>query len=276
MNDPHIDEIENTNIQSLKENRKNGINIPIFDSEAEKIFNTTNVPILDNNIFTEYKPVVTKTKSSDEDIKWIFSFRYWDQIDYFGLDKSKSKWFVSLFERLKELSKFKRSDIMENYAIQNSLRYHSINWKQKNIPIQREDINWVDKDYLDNQEEYEFFQFQISKSLGRIVGFWDENLVFNIVLFDPLHNIQPSKSYSYKVDKCSKLNCEYSDLLHKINIATSLDELKEFLDKQITKDILIHYTDKKITNDLNELLETGKVGSPTDILYTGIEYIKEL
>ena len=37
--------------------------------------------------------------------RWTFSFRYWKEIDYFGLSESKTKWFVSLMVRLGELSK---------------------------------------------------------------------------------------------------------------------------------------------------------------------------
>jgi hypothetical protein len=78
-------------------------------------------------------------------------------------------------------------------------RLHDINWNGKNVPIARADFQWIDKAYLDNDAEYPFQQFQISKALGRVVGFFDEHGVFNIVLLDPLHNAQPSDYSDYKI-----------------------------------------------------------------------------
>ena len=99
----------------------------------------------------------------------------------------------------------------------NAWRYHRINWNQKNIPIAIQDLDWVPKEYRNNSDEYPLVQFQISKSLGRIVGFWDEDNIFNVVLLDPLHNIQPAKSHGYRVDPCSPLSCDYTSLLNEIN-----------------------------------------------------------
>lgn len=69
------------------------------------------------------------------------------------------------------------------------------------------------KTYLDNEVEYPFHQFQISQSLGRVVGFLDETSTFNIVLLDPKHNIQPTKSYDYKVTPCEPLGSQLTSLL---------------------------------------------------------------
>ena len=91
-------------------------------------------------------------------------------------------------------------DVRSDRTLQNGLRFHQINWGQKNCPMSREELDWLPKGYLDNADSFPMCQFQISMALGRIVGFWDENNVFNVVLLDPLHNIQPSKDYGYKVD----------------------------------------------------------------------------
>jgi len=163
------------------------------------------------------RPTVKRPKKDIPSINWTFSFSYFKQIPYFGLDRSKSKWFVSFLNRLSDLSKMTRSDIESNKKISSDFRYHKINWNIKNVPIKRSDLNWIPNDYLENEEEFPLIQFQISKAFGRIVGFWDENKVFSIVLLDPLHNIQPSKKYHYKVDDCYPLSCEYSSLLKDID-----------------------------------------------------------
>jgi len=161
-----------------------------------------------------HKIVIPKAPESNK--RWTFSFLYFRQIKKFGLDKSDSNWFVSLLNRIKDFSSFRIEEFLSNPVIKNRLRYHDIDWTHKNVPIKRSDLDWIPKNYLENEEEFPIVQFMISQALGRIVGFWDEFYVFNIVLLDPLHNIQPSKNYHYKVDDCSPLSCKYSSLLKDI------------------------------------------------------------
>lgn len=59
------------------------------------------------------------------------------------------------------------------------------------------------------------YQFQLSTSKGRVVGYWDKN-IFNIVLLDPEHNLQPSKDHNYSVDQCFPIKNEYEELCEKI------------------------------------------------------------
>lgn len=159
-------------------------------------------------------------KIPDEPL-WTFSFRYFKEIENFGLNRIQPSWFSSLLVRLNELSNKAITDITSNPSARDAWRYHEINWSQKNIPIQYDDLEWVDQAYRGNQEDFPLYQFQISQALGRVVGFWDEKQVFNIVLLDPMHNIQPSKSYNYKVDACYPNESEYSKLLLKINRVAS-------------------------------------------------------
>ncbi len=68
-----------------------------------------------------------------------------------------------------------------------------------------------------NDEEFPFYQSQISMSLGRVVGFFDENHEhFYILLLDHKHNLQPSKDYSYKVGDTTQMFCEYTSLLMEV------------------------------------------------------------
>jgi hypothetical protein len=149
---------------------------------------------------------------------WAFSFKYFNQIEYFGLDRCEPKWFSSLLFRLRELCQKNLSEIFSDKNMKNFYRYHKIDWGSKNIPIQKSDLNWVDKVYLENDDDFPFHQFQVSKAKGRVIGFWNEDhSVFYITLLDPLHNIQPSKSFDYKVDDCYPLSCEFSSLHNDIH-----------------------------------------------------------
>lgn len=144
---------------------------------------------------------------------WNYSFRFFNQIKCFGFSGDGSKinigWFGSLLDRLKELSNQTIDQIQENPKLQSANRYHKVDWSAKNIPIKLQDLDWIAETYRNNPSEYPMYQIDISRALGRIVGFWDENSVFNIVLLDPLHNIQPSKYNDYKVDDCRVLESDY-------------------------------------------------------------------
>ncbi|MBF4448927.1 hypothetical protein ERJ76_25315 [Vibrio anguillarum] len=76
-----------------------------------------------------------------------------------------------MLEKLRELCGKKVEDFISNEGEKGSWRYHKINWNQKNIPIQRGDLEWVDKVYRDNPDDYPLLQFQVSTALGRVVGF---------------------------------------------------------------------------------------------------------
>lgn len=171
-------------------------------------------PVVGNSIPTN-KPIVKNVPGQQ---RWSFSFQYFKQIEYFGLSGMSATWFVSLIDRLKDLSEMKLDDFAKNHLMKDTLRYHPINWHAKNIPIKKADIDWVDKRYTENDEEYPFIQFQISKALGRVVGFWsEESRQFFIVLLDPKHNIQPSKDYNYNVDDSPIEQCELSSILADID-----------------------------------------------------------
>ncbi|OAV75258.1 hypothetical protein Barb7_01130 [Bacteroidales bacterium Barb7] len=113
--------------------------------------------------------------------KWVFSFLYFRQIELFGVDECNPEWFVSVFERLKDLSN-KTQNFAANTMDKQNYRFHPIDWDKKNVPIKRRDLSWIPKEYLDNESEFPLWQFSISKGKGRIVGFLNEDsTVFYIV-----------------------------------------------------------------------------------------------
>jgi len=131
--------------------------------------------------------------------RWRFSFQYWKQVDHFGVGGAPAAWFISFLQRLGDLSKVTLEDVTTNPSSKLFWRYHEIDWEAKNVPMKRSDFDWLPKDVRENEEEFPFVQFHISKALGRVIGFWDHEETFNIVLLDPLHNLQPSKYNGYQL-----------------------------------------------------------------------------
>lgn len=127
--------------------------------------------------------------------KWQFSFQYWRQVEYFGVDQCDKSWFVSLLTRLSEVSHLHVEDALAG-AYGDALRCHPINWAARNIPIARTDIDWLG-DFT--SDDIEIVQFSISTGRGRVIGFFDASNIFNVILLDPLHNMQPTKKHNYQV-----------------------------------------------------------------------------
>lgn len=196
--------------------------------------------VVTNNLSNSNKPVLNnKPKEGLEN--WSFSFKYFKQIDKFGIGNKDASWFTSMLERLKDLSKYNIDNFISNSQLKDTLRYHTINWDQTNIPVKRKDFDWLPKDIVVNDDEFPFYQFQISTGTGRIVGFWLDN-VFNIVVLDPMHNIQPSKKFNYFVYPTKTVESEYNSLL------ADIDNLKKY----------------KCSNDCNLHLELCKIPTNSD------------
>jgi len=151
---------------------------------------------------------------------WSFSFKYFNQAEYFGLDSITGSWTVSLLERLRDLCTQNKEEFFRDAVKKNEYRYHMIDWHARGVPVSRDFFNWLPRDILNNEEEFPFLQFHISKAVGRVVGFWNEDsTLFYILILDPLHNIQPSKYSSYKIRPTYVLDSEYSCLLLHLNRA---------------------------------------------------------
>lgn len=221
-------------------------------------------------------PVISEYQKKP--ITWAFSFKYFNQIKYFGLDTVSTKWFASLLERLKDLSSQKIDIFFRDIAIKQQYRYHPIGWGLKNVPIKRMELNWIDKEYLENEEEFPFYQFQLSQANGRIVGFWnEESNLFYIVLLDPEHNMQPSKNYNYKVDDCHPLSCKYSSLLKKMDDVKrmpcsvegcgSYQTVVSLLEKESQTNAILGHLDDSFLIEYEKIL---KKKSLSEILEAGI------
>lgn len=138
-----------------------------------------------------------------------FSFEFFKQIDYFGLGECDKNWYILLLKTLQALSCMTTKDLHDNGK---KLHYHKIEWNQKNIPIQPEDITWVKETEREN-----LWQIHITKSRGRIIGFM-HNHIFYIVLLDPNHNMQPCKRNSYTIRETTIKTCASEDTYEELEV----------------------------------------------------------
>jgi len=152
--------------------------------------------------------------------KFSFSFKYFRQIENFGLSSADQVWFISLLTRLSEICGLTVDEFRNLADPKNTFRYHPIDWSKKNCPIELWQLDWLDKHYREDNPNYVMYQFAISKGEGRVVGFFDENNVFNIVLLDREHNLQPSNFSDYRIRPNDIVSSEYDLLLEVVQKAT--------------------------------------------------------
>lgn len=160
------------------------------------------------------KPITSSI--AKKSARWTFSFIDFSQEDLFGLDRSSNNWFVAMLGQLKKVGTIDVDRLSKDKVIQSELRYHPINWTAEGVKLNRNYFQWIDKDVLGNEDEFPFYQFQISTGMGRIVGYWYED-VFHIIAFDPLHNLQPSKKHNYQIRPCSPVESDLTTLLYALD-----------------------------------------------------------
>lgn len=196
--------------------------------------------------------------------KLSFGFTFFKEIENFGL-RSEGKqidnaWMLSFVEKLGELGRYTPEELRTNPQLRQNLRHHKIDWQATNIPIRINDLNWVSADYRNNPE-FPFWQFQVSKATGRFVGFYDEQNVFQIVLVDPLHNVQPAGGkFAYKVNSCFTLGTVYEQLCF------SLQELHRNCQKECTC-CLHEELNSLLLGEISGLESMVTIEIPADIQY---------
>lgn len=113
------------------------------------------------------------------------SFACFDRFhELFNLGDSSSEdgtitgaWFLDFLDCLKEVTNKKYYELKHTMH-----KLHPVDWKNANTKRPA------------CSEQIEFDQFRISKSKGRVVGFYTQN-VFYIVWLDPHHNLSDSEGY---------------------------------------------------------------------------------
>lgn len=231
--------------------------------------------LTDKSLWTS-KPLAQRIKQNknliipqeDNGIPFIsFSFKFFGQQDFFGIGEQDAVWFTNLFDRIKDLSG-KTGAILDNPTDRDAYRLHPINWKAKNCAITISDLVSVPKIIKDNAEVDFFWQFQLSKGTGRVVGFFNEDCtIFYIVLLDPKHNIQPSKYYGYAVNDTKVAITEYERI--QMCIADAVKEISKCCrdkkncplsiinDEYLRSEVFYACIDPELKETFKELLESG-------------------
>jgi hypothetical protein len=221
--------------------------------------------------------------------RWSFGFRHFRELKYFGFDSPEvgKRWFVSLLLRCRELSDYRVGVLMSDLEVRaGTLRMHDLDWDARNIPIRLGELDWIEPFYRGNALEYSLFQIAISKAEGRIIGFLDEQWIFQIVLLDPLHNAQPSKYNDYKVRLSKPLGCEVTALRHEVlqvaakcrergcGCEADLAQALQWRRDQPGAAIVMPVVGTEI-EDADQLIAEGRVGSYRDIFAAGLVAVLE-
>jgi len=106
-----------------------------------------------------------------------FSYRYFARTAKFS--GCGPRWFDSVVDRLQALSSLRPQEVLSNRSP--ALRAHPIDFGHTTEPRGCAHLN-------PQLRGYEPYQFQISKEMGRVHGFFTD-LVFNVVWFDPHHRL---------------------------------------------------------------------------------------
>ncbi len=218
--------------------------------------------------------------------KFIFSFRYYKQTDLFGLGGSVDHgWFISFLDKISELSREDYEKLMSDFVKKDIWRIHPIDWSSKNVPLERKDFEWVDKAYLSNDEEYPFFQFQVGTALGRVVGFWDEAGVFNIIVLDRMHNLQPSQYSDYKLRDAPLGSGEFAHAirLYEDGMKSCVPDcpcrglygqVQASLTGRLGKEVVIVGLEKNHYEEAIRLVKDGLIDGVGDLVFQGLEALK--
>lgn len=148
--------------------------------------------------------------------RWTFAFRFFRQVRFFALEGTRPTYLAAVLERLAALSDL-FVDEATSGAMAEGLRCHEVHWGNASH-FTRPYFDWVPPEYLEHEEDYPFMQFSISTSLGRVVGFFDERQVFQIIALDPKHNIQISRGHESRVD-CDPVHSDFHAMQAQIDRA---------------------------------------------------------
>lgn len=188
------------------------------------------------NTITDHKPPSPRGVA---DTYLRFSFSYWRQEKpYFGLEGATKEWFITLLEKLKDLSDKTVEEFLTNGFLKDAFRIHAISWTSCSI-TEESFRNFLPLDYR-SSEDYEIYQFKITNSKGRVIGFFDEKNSFQVVFLDIAHNMQLSSYNDYEKTVTGELPNSYNKMIGKIHLVrerlakatkpTEIATLKELLD----------------------------------------------
>lgn len=175
------------------------------------------------------QPQVPKQNKKAKGAKFSISFAFWTQRENFGLSPKgdDSAWYVSLFDGLRGICAHDVDTIQCDPNLKNQLNIHRFDWSRGNMGIsisKKEFEDLIPLQYR-NSPEYEPFQIQVSTGHGRLIGFYDENNIFQLLLLDPNHNFCLSNYSEYKIRPTQKKLSQF-EVMHNLVQAIKEDSLK--------------------------------------------------
>lgn len=148
-----------------------------------------------------------------EDTGISFSFRYFKQIDNFGITGKDDVWMSGLLDQLRLLSEKNADELLSDVTMKDYLRMHTLDLSEGKSALSLDDFASIPERYRPTAIDCPIMQFQISKANGRVIGFFNHNhSVFYIVFLDPQHNAQLSNYNGYKIREISPCMSEFDDL----------------------------------------------------------------
>jgi len=116
-----------------------------------------------------------------------FSFKYLTEDDIFHINRDEGSYFQHIIHRLQCLCTKTFMELMADRSP--ALRFHQIDWDDPRVSRDGFGLP-IENDLYD-----EAYQFSTSSNeYGRIVGFFTDQLTFNIVWFDKEHNLYPDNA----------------------------------------------------------------------------------
>jgi len=141
-------------------------------------------------------------------------------------------------------------------------RLHPLSFGPGISALTKEDFSFIPEKYRPKGEDCEYWQFQISKANGRVVGFFNEDhTIFYIVFLDPNHNAQLSAYSKYKVRSIDPQVSEIDDLYARISKLADINAAfcesgAEFLYEGENVYLCI---DKELFSVFDELMKRGSL-----------------
>ncbi|EPG66091.1 hypothetical protein [Leptospira wolffii] len=132
-----------------------------------------------------------------------FSFSLFKDTENFGFDCQPpltQNWIGAFVEALRSLSELTVKDLEDNGRTKEKSHFHKIPWGDANVYFSKEEFyrRFIPQKY--EADDYEIYQFSISKANGRIIGFFDEDKTFKVVLIDAKHNFHLSIHSGKRLD----------------------------------------------------------------------------
>ena len=199
-----------------------------------------------------------------EDTGISFSFRYFKQIDNFGITGKDDVWMSGLLDQLRLLSEKNADELLSDVTMKDYLRMHTLDLSEGKSALSLDDFASIPERYRPTAIDCPIMQFQISKANGRVIGFFNHNhSVFYIVFLDPQHNAQLSNYNGYKIREISPCMSEFDDLMAKISKFDKLEQItiqdvEEFL---YTDESSYLCLDSDLLEPLYRLAEKGEFKS---------------